>query len=186
MMIKVISYSYTGNNEKLANAFAREFFADHIRITEKRKRTMLTIALDYLFRRDPKINKPQVGISSDELAIFFGPIWFGRIASPMRSYLKQLENKSIKYGFISLCVGSDDSDAQGKLIGELRDVLGNEPEFFIEQPISNLLPADPEPTHKTAMQYRVNDKDIEMIIDSIKAKLKNIPLIKGYLTNELS
>ncbi|MCK4731406.1 MAG: flavodoxin family protein, partial [Methanophagales archaeon] len=55
MKVTVISYSLTGNNEALAASIASEISAEHIRITESKPRTNVTIALDMLFNRTPKV-----------------------------------------------------------------------------------------------------------------------------------
>ena len=176
MKTKVISYSYTGNNEALAADFAKEIGAEHLRITEPKKRTAGMIVKENLFKRDPKINLSKDEISEDVFAIFFGPFWFGKIASPLRSYFKQLKNRSFKYGFVSLCVGPDDPEADDNLKDELNNMIGKDPEFIILKKIADLFPPDPQPTQQMLTQYRLNEKDLKMLVSSIKDTLGNTTL----------
>lgn len=110
MNIKVISYSFTGNNDALAAEFAKAVGAEHLRITEPKKRTAGKIVRENLFSRAPKINLSGDEISAEDFTIFFSPFWFGKIASPMRAYFNKLRNIPSKYGFASLCVGFDKPD----------------------------------------------------------------------------
>jgi flavodoxin len=171
MNAKVISYSFTGNNDALAAEFAKEIGAEHLRITESKKRTSGMIIRENLFKKDPKINLSKDEITEDVLAIFFGPFWFGKIASPLRSYLKQLNNISFNYGFASLCVGFDNPEAYQNLKNELSNLLGKDPEFVIIKKISDMLPPDPEPTQKMLTQYRINHEHAKILAKSIKDEI---------------
>jgi flavodoxin len=165
---KVISYSFTGNNEALAADFAKEIGAEHLRITEPKKRTTGTILKENLFKKEPKVNLSEDEISEDVFAVFFSPFWFGKIASPLRSYFMQIKNKSFKYGFISLCVGFDNPDDKKKFEAELGTMLRKEPEFVIIKKIADLLPSDPRPTQKLLNDYRVNQDHLRLLVASIK------------------
>lgn len=167
MKIKVISYSYTGNNDTLASGFAKEIDAEHLRITEHKKRTAGTILKENLFKKEPKINLTGDEISQDEFIVFFSPFWFGKIASPLRSYFSKLKKMSFNYGFISLCVGFDDPEGAEKFKSELCGFLGSEPEFIIINKIADLLPPDSIPTQKMLNDYRVNPEHLKILLSSI-------------------
>jgi flavodoxin len=176
MKTKVISYSFTGNNEALAADFAKEIGAIHLRITEPKKRTMGTILKENLFKKDPKINLSEDEILENDFAVFFSPFWFGKIASPLRSYFKQIKKKCFKYGFISLCVGFEDHDGTEKFKIELTDMLGREPEFVIIKKIADLLPSEPIPTQKLLNDYRVNQDHTKLLVASLKDSIGPILL----------
>ena len=175
MNIKVISYSYTGNNEALAADFAKEIGAEHLRITEPKKRTAGKIVRENLFNRDPKINLSGDEISTRDFAVFVGPFWFGKIASPLRAYFKQFKIIPSKYGFLSLCVGFDDPEDHQKLKAELEHMLGRAPEFVILKRIADILPPEPEPSQKMLTEYRINPEDLATLVVSIKEELGNTP-----------
>jgi len=173
MRIKVISYSYTGNNDALASEFAKEIGAEYLRITEPKKRTSGLIIKENLFNKTPKINLTGDEIDEDVFVIFFSPFWFGKIASPLRTYFEQLKDRSFNYGFISLCVGFDDPEKYQILKETLSHLLGRDPMFMIIKKISDLLPADPEPTQKMLTQYRISKEHEKTLISSIKDEIEN-------------
>lgn len=167
MRIKVISYSFTGNNEALAAGFAREIGAEHLRITEPKKRTAVKILKEKLFKKDPKINLRGDEITNEDFAVFFSPFWFGKLASPLRSYFKMLKTKPAKYGFVSLCGGFDNAEAAEKFKAELSALLGCEPDFVIIYKIADLLPSDSAPTQNMLINYRVSSEDLESLMASL-------------------
>ncbi len=167
MKTKVISYSFTGNNDALAAGFAREVGAEHIRITEPKKRTAGKILKENIFKKDPKINLSGDEISEDDFIVFFSPFWFGKVASPLRSYLKQLSGKAFKYGFISLCVGFEHPDGLDQFKTELGAMLRREPEFVIIKKVADLLPSDPPPTQTMLNDFRVSPEDLESLLPSL-------------------
>ncbi len=106
MKTAVISYSLKGNNDALAKRIAEELKAEHIRITEPKKRSNGTIAADIIFGRTPATKPgPQV-MPSYDLIIFAAPVWIGQPAFPLRSYLKYLKRHPQKYAFVSISGGA--------------------------------------------------------------------------------
>lgn len=73
MKTAIISYSLTGNNEKLAKGLAEALSSEHISIQETRKRTIGTIILDMLYNRKPRIQIPEINPEGYDLIIFAGP-----------------------------------------------------------------------------------------------------------------
>ena len=175
MTTKVISYSFTGNNEALAANFAKEIGAEHLQIIEPKKRTAGKIMKENLFNRDPKINLSGDEISAEDFAVFVSPFWFGKLASPLRAYLKKLKNIPSKYGFLSLCVGYDDPEGYQKFKNDLAEMLGREPEFVILKRIADLLPSGQAPTQKLLTEYRINQEDLTKLVASIKEELGDTP-----------
>ncbi len=106
MKILVVSYTFTGNNERLAKSVAQEFTADHLIVAEPKPRTMGVIVMDMIFNRTPKILVQPNKLADYDLILFFAPIWMGQVASPLRAFLKGLKTNSKKYAFISLSGGA--------------------------------------------------------------------------------
>lgn len=169
----IISYSLTGNNDSLAANLAQAIEADHVRITESKKRTNGTIFMDLIFNRNPKIDMQAVEIGKYDLVIFSGPIWVGSVATPLKSCFKQLRSSIKQYAFISVSGGADGPDCNNKVPDELKKRLGKEPEFVLDFHIAKFLPNEPEPTRDMTSQYHINDKDIKTMIQSVKTTLKN-------------
>ena len=170
MKITVISYSLTGNNEALAASIASEISAEHIRITESKSRTNVTIALDMLFNRTPRVNPIVNNVEDNDLVIFVGPVWMGHVASPLRACFKDLKASLSRYALISISGGADGENP--KLAGELIKRVGKEPIALIDLHIADLLPSDPKPTRDITSAYRLNDEDVRSLTNKIVKTLQ--------------
>lgn len=159
MNIAIISYSYTGNNKALADSVAKKMSVEHVQIIEQKQRTMGTIILDMLFNRTPQVHPAPDITEKYERIIFFGPVWMGLIASPIRPYLKYLKEHPQNYSFISISGGADGSNS--KLKEELNRLTGAEPTTLIDLHIADLLPSNPKPSRKVTSAYRLNDDDVK-------------------------
>lgn len=171
MNVLIISYSLTGNNEKLAIGSASALSAEHIRIREPRKRTIGKIILDMVFNLNPKIQIPAINPADYDLIIFIGPVWLGQVAFPLRTCFQQLRSGIGKYAFISLSGGADGSNP--KLAEELKKRLGKEPMILLDFHIAELLPSEPKPTRKDTSAYQINERDIEYLTGRILSALKD-------------
>jgi len=165
MKTAVISYSLTGNNEALANSVAEELAVEHIRVTEPRRRTMVSIVLDMIFGRTPQVQPTASRLENYDLILFCGPVWMGQVATPLRAYLKYLKTGLRRYAFISISGGAD--GANTKLTGELKKRVGREPIALIDLHIADLLPPDPKPVRKVTSAYRIDDRDIEKLTGTV-------------------
>lgn len=165
MKVVVISYSFTGNNEALASSIAHEISAEHIKISEARSRTMGTIILDLILNRIPTVQPEPVKLSNYDIILLFGPVWIGKIATPLRAYFKYMKSSTTRYAFISLSGGADSDNP--KIKGELLSRVGREPMVLIDEHISSLLPSDPKPTRNDTSSYRLNDKDLNLLTNKI-------------------
>lgn len=161
----VISYSFTGNNGKLAKALADRLNADLLIVKEKNNRAVLTILLDTVFNRTPKVEDiTQHLVQADQL-IFVAPVWFGKIASPLRPVFAFLKNKTIPYVFISLSAGADGINPN--LEKEAFRRTGKAPLKTINLLIRDLLPAEPKPSRQILDAYRLTDQHTELLVEKL-------------------
>ncbi len=144
--------------------------AEHVQINEQKQRTMGTIILDMLFNRTPDVYPAPDIMEKYDIIIFFGPIWMGLVASPIRPYLNYLKEHPQKYGFVSISGGADGSNP--KLEDELKKLTGVEPITLIDLHIANLLPSNPKPSRKVTSAYCLNDKDVEALSNKITQTLE--------------
>ena len=170
MKILVISYSLTGNNDALATSIAAEFAADRIKISESKPRTMGTIFFDVLFNRTPQVNPIADKVEGNDLVIFVGPVWMGHVATPLRAYFRQFKASPGQYAFVSISGGADGPNL--KLAGELNKRVGKEPAALIDLHIADLLPSDPKPNRKDTSAYRLTDKDVKGLTNTIVKTLR--------------
>jgi len=169
MKTLIISYSFTGNNDKLANAIAESINADFVQLKEKRKRTYLTILLDVIFNRTPKIQEPKKTFEQYEYIIFIAPIWFGKIASPLRTLFEYLKKTNKKYSFISLSSGAD--GVNPNLEKELIQRTGIKPQTVINQLIKEMLHVNPKPSRKEINTYKISEDEANEVVKEIITKL---------------
>lgn len=168
----IISYSYTGNNEALAEAVATDLSAEHIKVATSKNMTMMTLLTDMLFFRTPKV-KPAVDMIGDyDIILFFGPVWMGQVASPLRAYLAYLKRHPKPYGFISISGGADGGNP--KLSGELLKRTGKSPILLLDQHLSELLPTSSQVTRKETSSYKINETDLKKLSSQTLEKIKKI------------
>ncbi len=160
MKTTVLSYSMTGNNEALAAAVASALSAEHLRITEPKKRTFGTIARDMMLNLTPKVSVDLEKVDPEGLVIFAGPVWMGKLPSPLRSSFKELKGKLNSYVFVSVSGGA--LGPNPKLEKELTKRLGRKPEAVIDQQIVSLMD-NPNPTSEETSSYQVTEEDIQKL-----------------------
>lgn len=173
-MKKIISYSLSGNNEKVASALAEKLEATHIKIMEIKKRTIGAIAFDMLFNRIPKTEPDIIRMDDANLIILCGPVWMGKVASPLRNILKQIKKSKVNYAFVSISGGADGPNP--KLEKELQARTGETPTAVIDLHIANLLPKEPKPTRADTSTYIVTPKDVDDISSEIVSVLKKLAI----------
>jgi flavodoxin len=172
MKTLVISYSLTGNNERLARSLSAALGAEHVSITEPGKRSMGTIALDNLFKRTPKVAVPAVKPEEHGLVVFVGPVWMGQVASPFRGCFRELGPHIGKYAFVSICGGADGPNT--KLVAELTNRLGKEPAALVELHKADFLPPEPKPTRNDTMNYHINEQQVKQLTEQAVTALKKV------------
>ncbi len=161
MKIVVISYSLTGNNETLANRIAKELAVEHIIIKEAKPRTIGSIILDLILNRTPKVQPTPDKLENYDLIIMFGPIWMGKVATPLRTYLKNLNKNQQRYAYISISGGAD--GVNPKLAGELNKIAGEFPVVLLDLHIADLLPSGQNSVRKETSAYKITQEDINKL-----------------------
>lgn len=150
----IISYTFSGNNALLAKHLAEKADADYTEIRELRQRKMLTIVLDTIFSRTPKIQPLQSTIGNYDHIIFVAPIWFGKIASPFRQVFRQCRDQLTRYSFVSVSGGANGT--RPRVEQELKHLLGKAPTSLFHSLISDLLPESQRGNQKVLNAYRLS------------------------------
>ena len=175
MKIGIFSYSMTGNNNKLGEKLSNALNLDHIIIKEPEERRIGKIILDMLFGRKPKTFPNPKKIDDYEYIIFLSPIWMGKIASPMRNYLKYIKNIDMKYSFFSISGGA--MGPNPKIEKELKKRTGNYPDVQKDFQKVNLMISSKKPTSQETSDYQITEEDIDSIYNQISEIMKNNNLI---------
>ncbi len=167
MSIAVISYSFTGNNRKLAAAVAEAIAAEHIEITTDKPQTEGTIIADMLFNRTPKVRLQPSALERYERILFIAPVWMGQVASPLRAYLKHIKTHPKPYAFASISGGA--LNPNPKLAEGITKRAGNKPAAFLDMHIAELFVIGKEQVKtKETGEYILTDADVETIIGILK------------------
>jgi hypothetical protein len=157
----IVYYSHSSNNQLLANELKRRLDCEILRIEDQGKRTRLTIFLDLLFKRRPRIKKYSQDISVYDHVILVGPIWASGIATPLKTFLLQEHSNLDSYSFITVCGGRP---GQKQLIAaELAHYARQEPEKIGEIWISKLVPEDKQKDLKYMMAYKFGPDDMQKV-----------------------
>lgn len=180
MKIAVVSYSYTGNNDRLASYVARDLSIDFIKITTLKPMTMGSIILDMIFNRTPKVHDNPDTLKPYDLLLFFAPVWMGHIASPLRPYLDDIRSTPKAYGFFSISGGADGGNP--KLLAELLKRTGMKPAILLDQHIKSLIRKDSKLTHKDTSAYKISEAEASSL-STVTVKEIN-KLIMHNLTNQ--
>ena len=173
----VISYSLTGNNNSLALRIADALKAEHLSISESKPRNMLTIVLDLMFNRTPKVQPDADKLKGYELVVLVGPVWMGQVATPLRSFLHHIKMSQAQFAFISISGGAD--GANPKLALDLYKRAGKDPVALVDLHIADLLPPVPKPTRKDTSAYRLKENDVMHLTDrAVKTLRESMDRVK--------
>src|SRR5688572_17048701 len=153
----IVYYSFTKNNELLAGQLQQRLGADIFKIETLKRRSAFSIFLDLLFKRKPSIRKHQLQLRNYDQIVFIAPIWAGKIAGPLVTFLNEEKSNIRRYSFISLCGGG--TGQQEKIEQELLTILSHEPEKVTELWISDLISADKKKNVTTVSGYRIQQGD---------------------------
>ena len=169
MSLKIIAYSYRGNNVKLATALAKEFEAPLTILQETKKRKMMRTMLDIVFHKIPQpINLPEV--KDNDHLLLVGPVWGGRPCLLFRSLLHSLASSQATYSYLSISGGNLTQNPK------VRDYLlawtGKEPRQLAIFSLNEV--AKKEIPQKQLMSYVVDDQAIEQFTLQLKKQLTSL------------
>lgn len=167
-------YSYSNNNEILAKYLQQKLSCDILKIEEKGKRWGISIFLDLVFQRIPRLKEHGVSLDFYDHFIFIAPIWAGKIASPLRSFLMKEKSHIRSFSFITVCGGGEGQ--LDKISKELKKLLGIDARLVKELWINNLLSSDKRNTIKYTTRYRIGPKDLKEFRNEIDELVRAIEL----------
>jgi len=150
----IVYYSFTQNNELLAKALQRRLGCDILKIETVKKRSAMTIFLDILFNRKPALRPYQVDREVEQY-VFVAPVWAGRIASPLKTFLQDERNNIKHYSFITFCGGMQGQ--KDRIENELTKLLTERPQKVTELWLSELLTVEQK---KDVTGYRATESDL--------------------------
>lgn len=175
MKYLIIYFSFSGNNRLLAEYLATQIGCDFCPVVEKKRRTGVTILLDMLFRREPKIQPLEHSVSDYDHIILVAPIWDAKLAHPMKTLIKQEKAALTSYSFISLC-GYERPQQQESITQELLSLSGRLPSTVCQLRICDLFPLEKRNDVPTISRYHVTRDDLIQFASQIAEFLRAHPL----------
>lgn len=150
----IVYYSFTRNNEKIAEYLRTQLSCHVAKIETVKKRSGLSILFDLLFNRKPAVKTIPYYLWNYEHVIFIAPIWAGKIATPLKSFLTREKENIRSYSFITLCGGGNPKQKEN-IQKELSSIVQKEPTRLLELWINDLLPVEKKNTIKNTSGYRI-------------------------------
>lgn len=103
MKALVVYYSLSGNTQKVAEAIAKACNADIEKIRDRKTRIgmfgMLRTVFQTLFSKSSQIRTVYADPGRYDLLILGSPVWIGRLAAPMRSYIQREKDRFNQVAF---------------------------------------------------------------------------------------
>jgi flavodoxin len=172
MKTLIVYYSFTGNNEIIAGTLREKLNCDATRIETLNSRSNVSIFLDLIFNRRPPIYSIAESLHNYERFIFISPIWAGRIASPLRTFLITHKVSIHRYSFLSVCGGGQNKQ-KGRVKDELTHLLGKSPYVVAELAINNVVEAGK--THARAVSdFRLTHDNVNIFWEALDAFVNEI------------
>lgn len=159
MNVLIIYFSFLGNNRLLAEHLATRLDCDICPIVEKRHRTGMTIFLDLMFKREPKLQPLKYAVSNYDHIIFVAPIWDAKLSSPMKALIKSEKSALSNYSFISFC-GYERTEQKESITRELLALTEHSPKTVCELRICDLFPAEKRNSVPTISRYHATSSDL--------------------------
>lgn len=185
MKTLIVYYSFTQNNEKLANHLREKLNCDIVKIEPLRKRTGFSILLDLMFNRAPAIKTVPYYLWDYHHIIFVAPIWAGKVAMPMKTFLINERDNIKHYSFVTLC-GGGNTDQKAKIAKALVRILNKAPQRVVELWINNLLSPEKKNTIKYTSGYRIDPNEFSKFKKEIAEVLTLDEQIKNKSGNQAS
>jgi hypothetical protein len=160
-------YSFTSNNAKLATHLQKQLKCDIVRIETVGRRTGFSILLDLVFKRKPRLRPLDLNVKDYDHIFVVAPIWGGRIAAPIKSFLMNEKQSIGRYSFISLCGGGNPKQAEN-VREEMTSSAQKPPSNVLELWINDLLPPEKKNTIKYTSGFRIEDDGFGPFEDKIQ------------------
>lgn len=174
----IVYYSFTRNNEKLAEHLRDRLNCEIVKLETVKKRNGFSILFDLMFSRKPRLKPVTVSLRDYDHVIFVAPIWAGKIAMPLTSFLSDQKQNIRSYAFATLCGGGNVNQKEN-VRQELLSIVQKAPLNMLELWINDLLTEDKKNTIKYTSGFRIEDEGLDKFENKIRDFLKEDELIRA-------
>jgi multimeric flavodoxin WrbA len=166
MKTLIVFYSFSRNNELLAKEIHARLGnkSDLFEIKTVRRTRGWSIFLDVMFQRTPKLKQLNHSVQQYDHYIFIAPIWAGKVASPLKSFLLSQKRFIKTYSFITICGGV--KGQKEKLQSELTNMMNHRPQQVRELWMSRLLEEKGKDKRKVT-GYRMAPQDLDFFREEV-------------------
>lgn len=156
----VAFYSRTGNNRLLAERLAGGLRCPLCPILPRWRLTTLAMAWSIFRHSLPKLQPRTLSAAGFAHVVLVAPLWAGRIATPMKSYVEQ-EGRSFRhYSFATLSGGYELASQVEAITQELSSLTGGLPQQVLELRVSDLLEGSARRQIRVVSRYRVKESEL--------------------------
>lgn len=181
MKTLVVYYSKTGSNGYLAKRIADVLGADREEL-RPRLDLFFFLMIFSLIGKGGEIRKLRKNPADYDQIVLCGPIWMGRLISPLRGFLRKYGGEIKRLSFACCCGGGEETkDDKFGYAGVFReaDRLAHGKCFHCEAfPIGLVLPEDKKEDSTAVMNTRLGDANftgpIEERLDAFIRKIKSL------------
>ena len=169
----VVYYSHHGNNATLARHLAARLGCGLVPIVELKPRTDLRILWDVLFARFPRIQPIAQAFREYDHVILVGPVWAGKLAAPLRTFLQRYREQLHDYSFITLC-GYERPEQRSWLTAELTRRVGRPPHAVCELRVTDLVRPEQRRSLRLINGYHVQETELAHYQGALDGFLRTI------------
>ncbi|MBN2036684.1 MAG: hypothetical protein JW768_08095 [Chitinispirillaceae bacterium] len=162
MKTLVLYYSKTGSNKYLSERIARSLEAD-IEAVRPRMNVFPALMLFSFLKVSMGIKALAHNVKEYDRVILYGPVWAGRLISPLRDVISKYRN-SIRSLYFITCCGSSDAEKENRfgyaaVFTKVKNVLGDKCALCEAFPIGLVLPEDKAKDGDAIMNTRLSDSN---------------------------
>lgn len=125
-MVRIFCYSRSGNTLWAAKQLAEALGTEVVRIEEENPRGgfvgFFLAGMDATFKRAAKIKPVSIPDEPGSLLVICGPVWAGKLSSPVRGLLNQLSKSKVRAAY--LITRGDKANPYSTVFDEMDRVLG--------------------------------------------------------------
>jgi hypothetical protein len=110
--------------------------------------------------------------------IFISPVWAGKIATPLKSFLMSEKERIKAYSFITICGGGNPKQKKN-IEGELALTTQKKPLNVVELWVSDLQTAEKKDTRKNTTGFRIEVEGLAKFESQIRDFIREENLIKA-------
>jgi len=171
MKILTVVYSLSGNNKRLANYLKENTNCEIFEIKTNKKMGFFAFLKGLIFKKTPKLEEYKLDLKSYDKVIFVSPIWFGKLAFPLKSFFINEKSNIQNYSFLSICLGGQ----KDKIKNELTSILSTKPLYVEEISFKRLIEAN-----KIKLTDKLNDSNFKELQKDIDNAIENIVKVHDH------